>query len=62
MDYVRDGETAEQLRTRVNRVILEDLEQKVIALRRLHEKLGDRLEGPLFGDLVARSWSRFDSR
>src|SRR5580658_8171762 len=27
-DYAKDGETATQLRTRVNRVILEDLEQK----------------------------------
>jgi hypothetical protein len=38
-DYAKDGETGEQLRARVNRVILEDLEQKVIALRALHEKL-----------------------
>ena len=53
-DYARDGETAQQLRTRVNRVILEDLEQKVVALRQLHEKLRHRLEGPSFGDVVAR--------
>ena len=53
-DYARDGETGQQLRTRVNRVILEDLEQKVVALRQLHEKLRDRLEGPTFGDVVAR--------
>ncbi len=54
-DYTRDGETGQQLRTRVNRVILEDLEQKVIALRALHEKLRDRIASPSFGDLVARS-------
>ena len=53
-DYARDGETAAQLRARVNRVILEDLEQKVLALRALHEKLRDRLEGPSFGNVVAR--------
>jgi hypothetical protein len=54
-DYARDGETGQQLRTRVNRVILEDLEQKVIALHQLHEKLRDRLGRPSFGDLVARA-------
>ncbi len=54
-DYAKDGETAQQLRTRVNRVILEDLEQKVLALRALHEKLRDQLAGPSFGDLVARA-------
>ena len=54
-DYAKDGETGEQLRARVNRIILEDLEQKVIALRQLHEKLRDRLGGPSFGDVVARS-------
>ncbi len=53
-DYAREGETAAQLRARVNRVILEDLEAKVIALRALHEKLRDRLEGASFGDVVAR--------
>jgi hypothetical protein len=53
-DYARDGETGQQLRNRVNRVILEDLEQKVIALHQLHEKLRDRLGGTSFGDLVAR--------
>jgi hypothetical protein len=53
-DYARDGETAQQLRTRVNRVILEDLELKVIALHQLHEKLRDRFAGPPLGDLVAR--------
>jgi hypothetical protein len=54
-DYARDGETGEQLRARVNRVILEDLEQKVLALRALHEKLRERLGGPSFGDVVGRS-------
>jgi len=54
-DYAKDNETGEQLRARVNRIILEDLEQKVIALRQLHEKLRDRLGGPSFGDVVARS-------
>jgi hypothetical protein len=54
-DYARDGETGQQLRTRVNRIILEDLEQKVLALRALHEKLRDQLTGPSFGDLVARA-------
>jgi hypothetical protein len=54
-DYARDGETGKQLRTRVNRVILEDLEQKVIALRQLHEKLRDQLAGLSFGTLVAQS-------
>jgi hypothetical protein len=54
-DYARDGETGEQLRIRVNRIILEDLEQKVLGLRALHEKLRDRMGGPSFGDVVARS-------
>ncbi len=54
-DYARDGETAAQLRTRVNRVILEDLEQKVLALRALHAKLRDMDAGPSFGEVVARS-------
>ncbi len=54
-DYARDGETAQQLRARVNRTILEDLEQKVLALRALHEKLRDKIGGPSFGEVVARS-------
>jgi hypothetical protein len=54
-DYARDGETAAQLRARVNRVILEDLEQKVLALRALHAKLRDIDAGESFGDIVARS-------
>jgi hypothetical protein len=56
-DYAKDGESPAQLRSRVNRIILEDLEQKVLALRALHEKLRDRLEGPSFGDRVARARS-----
>ncbi|HZY92887.1 MAG TPA: hypothetical protein VFG07_09005 [Thermoplasmata archaeon] len=44
--YAANGETESQLRARVNRVILEDLEQKVLALRALHEKLRDRLGAP----------------
>lgn len=53
-DYARDGETGTQLRARVNKVLLEDLEQKVLALRALHEKLRDRLEGHSFSDLLVR--------
>ncbi|HZY92553.1 MAG TPA: hypothetical protein VFG07_07290 [Thermoplasmata archaeon] len=53
--YAANGETEAQLRARVNRVILEDLEQKVLALR---EKLRDRLEGSSFGDFVARGHPR----
>ncbi len=40
-DYSRPGESAEQLRERVNRVVLEDLERSVRAMRELHERLGD---------------------
>jgi hypothetical protein len=54
-DYARDGETAAQLRARVNRVLLEDLEQKVLALRALHAKLRDLDAGESFGGVVARS-------
>ena len=53
-DHTRPGETAAQLRARVNRVILEDLEAKVLALRALHEKLRSQLHGEGFGDVVAR--------
>ncbi len=56
-DYAKDGESPAQLRARVNRIILDDLEQKVLGLRALHEKLRDRLEGPSFGDRVARARS-----
>jgi hypothetical protein len=54
-DYARDGESAKELRARVNRVILEDLEQKVLALRGLHAKLRDLEAGSSFGEIVARS-------
>jgi hypothetical protein len=57
-DYAKDGETHAQLRARVNRVILEDLEQKVLALRALHAKLRDLDGGETFGDVVARSRPR----
>ncbi len=53
-DYSRDGETAAQLRARVNRTILEDLEAKVLALRALHAKLRDLDAGESFADVVAR--------
>ena len=55
-DYAKDGETGEQLRTRVNRIILEDLEQKVLALRALHAKLREKVVGESFAGVVA--WSR----
>jgi hypothetical protein len=57
-DYATDEETASQLRTRVNKVILEDLEQKVLALRALHAKLRDLDAGEAFGDVVARARPR----
>ena len=53
-DYARDGESAKELRARVSRTILEDLEQKVLALRALHAKLRDMDAGESFGDVVAR--------
>jgi hypothetical protein len=53
-DCARDGESAKELRARVNRIILEDLEQKVLALRQLHAKLRDVDAGESFGDVVAR--------
>jgi len=53
-DYARDGKTAAQLRARVNRVLLEDLEQRVVALRALHAKLRDLDGGESFGSVVAR--------
>ena len=53
-DYSRDGESAKELRARVNRTILEDLEQKVLALRALHAKLRGLDVGESFGDIVAR--------
>jgi len=54
-DYARSGETAKELRARVNRTILENLEEKVMALRALHAKLRDMNAGENFGGLVARS-------
>jgi len=54
-DYAKDGETGEQLRTRVNRIILEDLEQKVLALRALHAKFRDLDAGESFAGVVAPS-------
>jgi hypothetical protein len=57
-DYATNGETGEQLRARVNRVLLEDLEQKVLALRALHAKLRERDEGPSFAEVVSRSRPR----
>ena len=53
-DYSRDGESAKELRARVNKTILEELEQKVLALRALHQKLRDLDAGDSFGDVVAR--------
>ena len=54
-DYAKDGETGEQLRTRVNGIILEDLEQKVFALRALHAKLREMDAGESFAGVVERS-------
>jgi len=54
-DYARDGENARELRARVNRTILEDLEQKVLALRALRLKLRDIDAGENFGGVVARA-------
>jgi len=53
--YARDGETARDLRARVNQTILEDLEQKVLTLRGLHAKLRDLDAGENFGGEVARA-------
>jgi hypothetical protein len=52
-DYARDGESAKELRARVNRTILEDLEARVMALRTLHAKLRDIEGGENFGGMVA---------
>jgi hypothetical protein len=54
-DYARDGENVRELRARVNRTILEDLEQKVLALRALHVKLRELDGGESFGSVVVRS-------
>ncbi len=40
-DYAQSGETCEQLRARISRLVLEDLERSVRAMRDLHERLGD---------------------
>jgi hypothetical protein len=40
-DYAQPGESCEQLRARINRLVLEDLERSVRAMRELHERLGD---------------------
>jgi hypothetical protein len=57
-DYARDGESAKELRARVNRTILEDLEVKILALRGLHAKLRDQDAGESFGDVVGRSYPK----
>ncbi len=57
-DYARDGESAKELRARVNRTILEDLEEKVLALRALHAKLRDAAAGASFGEVVGRGRPR----
>jgi hypothetical protein len=54
-DYAKDGETSKELRARVNRTILEDLEEKVLALRQLHAKLRNLDAGESFAGVVARS-------
>ncbi len=56
-DYAREGETGTQLRARVNRILLEDLELKVLALRALHEKLRDRLAGTWTAEAISRGKS-----
>ena len=57
-DYARDGESVKELRARVNRTILEDLEEKVLALRALHAKLRDAVAGESFGEVVGRGRPR----
>ena len=54
-DYAEDGETAKELRARVGQTILEDLEEKVLALRALHAKLRDMDAWESFAGIVARS-------
>ena len=60
-DYARDGESAKELRARVNRTILEDLEEKVLALRALHAKLRDAAAGESFGEVVGRGRPRSET-
>ena len=57
-DYARDGESTKELRARVSRTILEDLEEKVLALRALHAKLRDAAAGESFGEVVGRGRPR----
>ncbi len=57
-DYARSGESATELRARVNEAILEDLEEKVLALRALHAKLRYRAAGESFGEVVGRGRPR----
>ena len=57
-DYARDGESAKELRARVSRTILEDLEEKVLAFRALHAKLRDAAAGESLGEVVSRGWPR----
>ena len=44
-DYAQPGETCEQLRARISRLVLEDLERSVRAMRELHERLSDSSGG-----------------
>ena len=60
-DYARDGESAKELRARVTRTILEDLEEKVLALRALHAKLRDAAAGESFGEVVGRGRPRSET-
>jgi len=54
-DYTRDGESAKELRARVNRTILGDLEQKVLDLRASQLKLRDLDAVENLGGVVAHS-------
>lgn len=44
-DYAQPGESCEQLRARVTRLVLEDLERSVRAMRELHERLSGAFGG-----------------
>ena len=55
-DDARDGDRAKELRARVNRTILEDLEEKVLALRELHGRLRDKGRGESLSGVGA--WAR----
>ena len=54
-DYAQDVESAKELRTPVSRTILEDLEEKVLALRELHARLRDKGRGESFSGVEARA-------